>query len=864
MRVALGFKKPGSPVEPARGFGCNNVGVSRHTLNVANLIDNARAVLDNKSIFFPQVRKRCPRRNYFFPIRYEEVSESISYHLLKLNCRETIMYKIRISSILFALPVSVGTLVLAFLLLLPCICCLDYCDQHTHCSCVDVPFGKFTQAEIDALASVAPNSKLSTKTPPIENFGPTNDVVTIVIDFKEPGQPDTSDIFGNVVSSFDVTSYGFTASQFAMVTEAIFNELQEDFFDELTGTPAKENGLGLDINFIIGDIGIAPPGISEYYFVQVGSGVSGPQIGALGVAGGSVVRNSSGQGPNNGIQVGDVVSSTFTNTIQGIGGLNPSNALTSGNLGFTTNAVVGTLSHEVGHVVSLSHINNAGSVQPTPGAAPLLGTGAIDLPNQLRITDREFSLSGFNDQAGGEAVFHIPQLVDALGLAPCVGLGIEFPSGLPQSLAPGGGTTFRVEAFNDGEEPQPGTGQLHFDTGNGFATIAMTVVSPNVYDAVFPPVACGTTVQYFVTVDSVSGATFSSPFNAPDSTFSVISTDSINLTFDDDFEGNLGWTVTGDATDGQWNRGVPVGGGDRGDPADDGDGSGACYLTDNVDGNSDVDGGSTTLTSPLMDATVTGGGTAILSYFRWYSNTAGAAPGADIFVIEISNDNGQNWINLETVGPDGPESDGGWFFQSFDVASVMTPTNQMRVRFTASDLGDGSVVEAGVDGVKIEILDCGSGTELVSPASFNTFRGLLIDGDATDVAASDDSYLRHNPGFTLNSSEPPVWIDFDANLSSDAPVGLEALFETSANTPGLTQTVEVRNWTTGQFELMDSRDASFNSDAVTSVDLASGIPDYVEGGSAALQVRVGFRITGFTLLFPWTTSIDQVQWSATY
>lgn len=774
------------------------------------------------------------------------------------------MNKSRISPVLFTLTTAAGALGLAWLLLMPCICCLDFFDQHTHCSCVDVPFGKFTQAEIKALSAVAPNSNLSSKTQPVLNFGPTNDVVTIVIDFKEPGEPDTSDIFGNVVSAFDVTSFGFTASQFSMVTEAIFDELQEDFFDELIGTPAKENGLALEVNFMIGDIGTAPPGISEYYFVQVGSAVSGPQISALGVASGSSVRNSSGQGPN-GIQIGDVVSSTFTDNIQGIGGLDPQNALTSGNLDFTTNAVVGTLSHEVGHIVSLSHINNSDSVQPTPGAAPLMGTGAIDLPNQLRITDREFSLSGFNDEAGGQAVFHVQQLVDALGLAPCVGsVEFEFPSGLPQSIDSDGGTTFRVQAFNDGEEPQSGTGQLHFDIGNGFETIAMTVVSPNVYDAVFPAVDCGTNVQYFVTVNSVSGATFSSPINAPDSTFSVISVESINLAFDDNFEEDLGWTVSGDAADGQWSRGVPIGGGDRGDPTVDGDESGACFLTDNEDGNSDVDGGSTTLTSPLMDATLTAGSTATLSYFRWYSNATGGAPNTNIFVIEISNDNGLNWINLETVGPAGPETSGNWFFQSFDIASVIEPTNQMRVRFTASDLGTGSIVEAGVDGVKIEIFDCGTESELVSPASFSTVRGILIGGDATDVAASDDSYLKHNPGFTLNSSESPVWLEFNANLSSDEPVDLEALFETSANTPGLTQTVEVRNWTTNQFELVDSGDASFNSDAVISIDLTSGVSDYVEDGSAALQVRVGFRQTGFTLLFPWTTCIDQVQWSANF
>jgi hypothetical protein len=90
-------------------------------------------------------------------------------------------------------------------------------------------------------------------------------------------------------------------------------------------------------------------------------------------------------------------------------------ALTSGNLSATRHAISGTTSHEIGHALSLLHLNKAGSVTHS-GVPPLMGTGAIDLPNIDRISNREFAFSGFNDQEGGAAQFHVSQLVAAVGL----------------------------------------------------------------------------------------------------------------------------------------------------------------------------------------------------------------------------------------------------------------------------------------------------------------------------------------------------------------------------------------------------------------------------------------------------------------
>ena len=291
-------------------------------------------------------------------------------------------------------------------------------------------------------------------------------------------------------------------------------------------------------------------------------------------------------------------------------------------------------------------------------------------------------------------------------------LAFAFPGGLPEIIDPAG-DTIRVEVSGaNGGTPQPATGLLHYDTGGGLVTIPMSEVSANVYDAVFPAIACTTTVNYFFSAQTTSAEVVNDPFVAPNQLYTTLSTVSLIVAFADDFEADLGWTVTNDAplVDGQWERGVPLTLDvcNRGNPGTDADGSGQCYVTDNSAANgcnSDVDGGTTTLTSPAMDASDPD---AVIAYWRWYSNTFGNSPMADVFVIDVSDDNGANWVNLETVGPAGAEVGGGWFRKEFLVADIAGIVNsaQFRVRFLASDLGAGSVIEAGVDGVEVFTYIC--------------------------------------------------------------------------------------------------------------------------------------------------------------
>ena len=84
-------------------------------------------------------------------------------------------------------------------------------------------------------------------------------------------------------------------------------------------------------------------------------------------------------------------------------------------------------------------------------------------------------------------------------------LDFEYPDGRPDLIASTGATVRVNVVGQNGGTPAPGTGMLHYSTGGGFTSVAMTVVSDNVYDAVFPPLPCGAEVTWYVSAESATG-----------------------------------------------------------------------------------------------------------------------------------------------------------------------------------------------------------------------------------------------------------------------------------------------------------------------------------------------------------------------
>lgn len=241
--------------------------------------------------------------------------------------------------------------------------------------------------------------------------------LTFVLDFNEPEQANTTDDLAITVGTFDVTQYGFDNSDFDTIATSVLETVESHYLDIPTFSENSDspipNGRELDIDFEIGTI-FSPPtnSDSDYYFVQIGDYISenNPNIdgisnGTLGIAASSGARNAEGIAPfGNGLAVGSV----FTDHISGLVDSN------NPDLATTTNAIAGTLSHEIGHALSLNHVYKEGAVTPD-NVPPILGTGAFDLPNIDRLGNRAFSFSAFGQPAADEPETNeLQPVIDAL------------------------------------------------------------------------------------------------------------------------------------------------------------------------------------------------------------------------------------------------------------------------------------------------------------------------------------------------------------------------------------------------------------------------------------------------------------------
>ncbi|MBD3160996.1 MAG: S8 family serine peptidase [Candidatus Eisenbacteria bacterium] len=242
-------------------------------------------------------------------------------------------------------------------------------------------------------------------------------------------------------------------------------------------------------------------------------------------------------------------------------------------------------------------------------------------------------------------------------------------------------------------------------SGGEWLSVPMTPTGEDRYVGGIPGQEAGHTIDFYVEAIDVGDNVGRFPVDAPDSyrTFWVTLP-----TLVDDMESDQGWISgwPGDtASEGFWVRVDPVEtwvGGRRGQPEDDHteDPGHLCFVTGNGEpgepaGAHDVDDGCTSLVSPTLDFSVAQ--EAFLYYWRWFGQFG--LPG-DSFQVQISNDNGLSWTDIEVL----EEMANEWQPAFFLLGDLLEFTSTMRLRFVVCDIDYDGTIEGLVDDLSLEIL----------------------------------------------------------------------------------------------------------------------------------------------------------------
>lgn len=267
---------------------------------------------------------------------------------------------------------------------------------------------------------------------------------------------------------------------------------------------------------------------------------------------------------------------------------------------------------------------------------------------------------------------------------------------------------------------EPDSVFLHYSLDN-FQTIGdvpATLISPGEYRAEIPAQSIGSIVRYnFSAYDPIENIHITIPSNLPfgNAYIFLVGFQSELL---DELEVASGWQVGApgdDATTGIWERADP----EQYDlgffglsffvaqPDTDHTASGQlCFVTGApatvLPNPQHVPDGKTTLFSPVFDLSTLS--KPVIQYYRWFATISAMwSMGNGEWKVDISNDNGQTWVNVSNTR----EGTNDWERIRFKVADYVPATDSVQLRFIADNFFPNapSLVEALVDDFQIFAVD---------------------------------------------------------------------------------------------------------------------------------------------------------------
>jgi len=312
---------------------------------------------------------------------------------------------------------------------------------------------------------------------------------------------------------------------------------------------------------------------------------------------------------------------------------------------------------------------------------------------------------------------------------------------------------------------------------------------------------------------------------------------------------NPGWT-----TQAQWAFGRPTGqGGAYGGPDPTSGKTGLNVYGYNLNGDYTNNMPEYALTTTAFD--LRGVTQTTLRFYRWLGVERTQY---DKAAIKVST-NGTTWTTV-WQNPDQEVADREWKYQQIDISAHADNKPTVYLRWTMGPT-DSSWTYCGWNIDDVEIWGLLEYTEgVIRPDGFTLVRGRLVSGGLSELFKSDDLRLVASAGLTMGPTEPEVWMVLDGVAPTANPSELKFILEAGAQTAGnYTQKIELFNYVTQSYELVDSRPASMTETTVE-VTVTGNPARFIEPGTLSMKAQVTWKATGLTMAYPWLIGIDQAVW----
>ncbi|MFB3909939.1 MAG: FlgD immunoglobulin-like domain containing protein [Candidatus Eisenbacteria bacterium] len=257
----------------------------------------------------------------------------------------------------------------------------------------------------------------------------------------------------------------------------------------------------------------------------------------------------------------------------------------------------------------------------------------------------------------------------------------------------------------------PSKVEIYFSTdGENYQASPMSPTgNPDEYAGVIPYQGCAKIISYYVRAEKFTGENATAPFLAPYRAVYRFLAGPTLVTMSDDFEADSGWTITGNATAGAFERADPEGkySATYGytQPEDDHSANGVnCFVTDPRGGVwsvFDVDGGATGINSPVFDWSDRSGAGVIGFWGFFFDYT----PTDDSLRVMVSNNGGQNYTTIRKIN--GNDLNDWLYYKTYFTSDQIPFTDQMVVRIQMEDInGATSCAEAAIDDIEFKVTNC--------------------------------------------------------------------------------------------------------------------------------------------------------------